>query len=129
MCREDWELASWVATALASVLGAIGFAVLIWQLNLQRKQSRLEFLNRLYDEFDSAGARSARGYVYSAPASQLRLDYLHEKGREAERAMVEDTLAMLERTSYRIVENHVPSDDAFKVYAGVLLSLAHRLWP
>jgi hypothetical protein len=129
MCCEFWELGSWIATVIASALGVLGLAFVIWQLYLQRQQSRLEFLNRLYAEFDTPEARSARRHIYSQPPAMLRLEYLHAEGKEAERQMVEDTLAMLERAAYPIINHHVPSKDAFNVYAGVLLSLAHQLWP
>lgn len=36
---------------------------------------------------------------------------------------------MLERLAYPICKQQVPPDDAFELYGGVLLSLAHQLWP
>lgn len=129
MSRENWELASWISTTVASALAVVGIAVVAVQLYWQRRQTRLEFLDRLYGEFDTHEARLARQFIYEAPADKLRMKTLHSEEQKENRQKVEDTLAMLERIAYPIVQEQVPSEDAFNLYGGVLLSLAHRLWP
>ena len=136
MSRETWELISWIATTVASVVAVVGVIVVIvqlrWQaaqLRGQAQQSRLEFLTRLYGEFDTAEARLERAWIYGAPQEHLIMEFLHAKGHEKERAMVENTLAMLDRVSYPIISSQVPSDDAFSLWGGVFLSVAYKLWP
>lgn len=129
MSREDWELASWIATTVGFALSILGFLVVIWQLRSQNRQSQLEFLNQLYAQLDTHEARLAREYIYNAPRDQLRLSVLHTPDFENERKLVEETLATLERIAYPIAHNQVSSEDAFNLYGGVLLSVAYRLWP
>ena len=119
MSREDWELASWMATTIASVLAVVGLFVVAVQLHWQRRESRLEFLNHLYTEFDTHEARLAREYIYTTPTSLLRLETLHSKDRSEDRRKVEETLAMLERVAYPIVMRQLRSKDAFNLYGGV----------
>ena len=127
--REDWELASWVATTVGFALAVLGLLAVIIQLQIQGRQSRLEFLNRLYAQLDTHDARLAREYIYHAPTEHLRLEVLHTPDFERERRLVEETLATLERAAYPIALKQVSSKDAFNLYGGVLLSVAHRLWP
>ena len=129
MTREDWELTSWIATTLGFVLAVLGLLAVIFQLQSQNRQSKFGFLNQLYAQLDTHEARLAREYIYSAPLDQLRFDVLHSPDFKNERKLVEETLATLERVAYPIAFNQVPSEDAFNLYGGVLLSVAFRLWP
>jgi hypothetical protein len=129
MCRNEWELASWIATTIGFIFTIIGLIVVIIQLQMQRRQSRLDALSSLYKEFDTKEARFAREYIYNAPSEHLRLEKLHSTGFKEQRKLVEETLAMLERMAYPIVQKQIPSDDAFNLYGGVLLSITKKLWP
>ena len=125
----DWELASWIATTLGAVFAVLGLLVVILQLHQQRTRHRLDFLFRLHSEFDTHEGRIAREYIYNAPASELRWEFLHVKDHEAERRLVEGTVAMLDRIAYQIVTKQVPDRDAYDLYSGVVLRLAYLLWP
>jgi hypothetical protein len=129
MSRETWELASWIATTFGFVITIVGVPVVVIQLALQRKQSRLDVLSALYAQLDTHAARLAREFVYHAPPEHLRLKYLHSESGKASREVVEETLATLERMAYPISTGQLPSDDAFNLYGGVLLSITYRLWP
>lgn len=130
MTRESWELASWIATTIGSALTVIGLIVVIVQLWLQRKQARLAALDVLFSEIDTHQARLARDYIYKVDSDKLRYTYLHDEPANADqRKNVEDTLATLERLAYKILTNQVPSEDAFNLYGGVILSIAAKTWP
>lgn len=129
MSRDDWELASWIATTIGFVLAIAGLAAVVIQLSLQRREAQLDFLDQLYAELDTHEARLAREYIYKAPPDQLRVHVLHTEEHERERRLVEDTLATFERLAYRIAQHRRPSRDAFNLYGGVLLSVANKLWP
>lgn len=129
MSRVDWELLSWISTTIGVFLATLGVFAVAVQLYLQRKQSRLEFLDRLYAQLDTHEARLARRYIYLASPDELRLKVLHSPGFEDQRRLVEETLATFERLTYPIVQRQVPSEDAFNLYGGVLLSVAYQLWP
>lgn len=129
MNREAWELASWIATTVGLVVTMVGLPVVVIQLILQRKQTRLDALSALYAQLDTHTARLARAFIYNAPPERLRLAHLHSEGGKAEREIVEETLATLERMAYPITTRQLPSDDAFNLYGGALLSIAYRLWP
>jgi hypothetical protein len=129
MCREQWELASWIATTIGFLFTIIGLIVVIIQMQRQRRQSRLDALSSLYLQFDTQEARFAREYIYNAPLEHLRLEKLHSAEFKDQRKLVEETLAMLERMAYPIVQRQLPSNDAFNLYGGVLLSITRRLWP
>jgi hypothetical protein len=127
--RETWELASWIATTVGSVLAVIGVFVIVVQLYLQRKQARLDALSSIYAELDSHEARLAREFIYNTPQEHLSLAHLHSTGQEQNRKRVEETIATLERMAYRICTKQVPPQDAFNLYGGVLLSVGYRVWP
>lgn len=126
MTREHWELASWIATTIGSILTVIGFAIVIVQLRLQSKQARLTALDALFSEIDTHQARLAREFIYNAGRDMLRLAYLHKEANADQRKFVEDTLATLERLAYKILTDQVPSEDAFNLYGGVVLSIAAK---
>jgi hypothetical protein len=125
----DWERLSWISTTVGFLITALGLIAVVIQLSFQGRQTRLEFLNRLYGELDTHEARDVRASIYRASPEELMLDVLHAPGNEEKRRSVEDTLATFERLAYPIVHKQVPSQDAFNLYGGVLLSIAHQLWP
>lgn len=126
---EAWELASWIATTFGFVVTIVGLPVVVIQLLLQRKQSRLDALSALYAQLDTHAARLAREFIYTAPQERLRLAHLHSESGKADREIVEETLATLERLAYPVTTGQLSSDDAFNLYGGVLLSVTYRLWP
>lgn len=129
MYQVDWEKTSYIATSFGFLLTVIGVGIVIVQTQLQRKQSRVASLAALYGELDTHESRLAREFIYKAEPESLTMEYLHHSTAMPERKQVEDTLAMLERMAYPIVQGQLPSDDAFNLYGGVLLSISYRLWP
>lgn len=129
MTREFWELSSWVVTTLGSILAVAALICVAIQIWLQRRERRLTALDAMYAELDTHEARVARGVIYSAEKGALCLASLMKGGEEAKRKTVEDTLASLERVAYRVVTKQIPSNDAFNLYRGVVLSVAYKLWP
>ena len=125
----DWERLSWISTTIGFVITALGLIAVVIQLSFQGRQTRLEFLNRLYGELDTDEARAARATIYRTPPEELQLAVLHASGNEEKRRVVEGTLATFERLAYPIVQKQVPAQDAFNLYGGVLLSIARQLWP
>ncbi len=129
MCEVDWDLASKIASTFALLFTALGLFIVIIQLQLQRNQSRLDALSSLYLQFDTHEARIARQFIYNTSPENLRLKVLQSPKLESQRKLVDDTLAMLERMAYPIVQGQIPSIDAFNLYGGVLLSIVRKLWP
>ncbi len=126
---EPWEVASWVATTFGFVITIVGLPIVVVQLILQRRQARLDALSALYAQFDTHAARLAREFIYNATQDRLRFAHLHSESGKADREIVEETLATLERMAYPITSGQLPSKDAFNLYGGVLLSVTFRLWP
>ncbi len=129
MGHINWESVSWVATAIAFPVAALGLVVVIYQTHLQRKQNRLDRLSDIWAQMDTHEARLAREYIYSAPASDLRLDVLDKPEFAEQKRRVDDALAALERLAYPIARGRLPEKDAFEFYGGVLLSISKKLWP
>jgi len=123
-----WEVLSWVATALGFPLTLLAILLLLRQMRMEATSRRLAALDALYSELDTHEARLARQFIYDSPNDQLRWDYLHSPGHEEARKRVEDTIASLERVAYRIITNQIPSEDAFQLYGGVMLSVANKVW-
>lgn len=129
MAYHPWEIASWIATTLGVILTVPGLFVVIFQLHLQQKQTRLAALDVFFSELDTHEARLARERIYNAGPDMLRLQYLHMEANVDLRKDVENTMATFERMAYKIISNQVPSKDAFNLYGGVLLSITNRIWP
>ncbi len=125
---QYWEFASWIATTIGAALTVLGLGVVIRQLYLQQLQARLTALDALFAEMDTREARLAREHIYNADLAMLRLQFLHQAANVELRKDVENTLATFERMAYKITTNQVPSNDAFNLYGGVLLSIANRVW-
>lgn len=129
MTCEFWELSSWVATTLGSIIAVVALICVAVQIWLQRRERRLAALDAMYAELDTHEARVARGVIYNANHEALCLSSLMKDGQEAKRKIVEDTLALLERVAYRVATKQIPEDDAFNLYGGVMLAVAYKLWP
>lgn len=129
MTCEFWQLSSWIATTLGSIIAVVALICVAVQIWLQRREKRLAALDAMYAELDTDKARVDRGVIYNAEHEDLRMPGLMNDGEEAKRKIVEDTLASLERVAYRVATKQIPSDDAFNLYGGVMLSVAYKLWP
>jgi len=126
---EAWELAAWVTTTLGFIVTIFGLPIIVFQLIQQRRQTRLDALNALYAQFDTHEARLAREFIYTTSSDRLKFSHLHSENGKADRKIVEETLATLERMAYPITTKQLPSEDAFNLYGGVLLWIAFKLWP
>lgn len=129
MTKENWELASWIATTFGFLFTILGLVVVIIQLFLQRRQNRLETLDKLYSTLDTPQARLYRKYIYDAKLEELSMSFLDSDTKKENHKQVEETIASLERFAYRIKTKQVPSLDAFNLYGGVLLSIAYKVMP
>lgn len=123
-----WEVLSWAATALVFPLTLLAILLVLRQMHMDATSRRLAALDALYSELDTHEARLARQFIYDSSNEQLRWCYLHSPGHEEARKRVEDTIASLERVAYRIITKQIPSEDAFQLYGGVMLSVANKVW-
>jgi hypothetical protein len=128
MGRDEWELASFMATAIGFPFAAVGLLIVIVQTYMQKRQTRREALATLYAELDTHEARLAREYIYNAPPDDLRFKAVHSPTAAQHRHYVEDTLATLERMAYPIVKGYLPARDAFNLYGEPLLAISKKLW-
>ncbi len=83
----------------------------------------------LYAEFDTARARRERQAIYYAPPENLCMAYLHMPEHKKERAVVESTIASLDRVCYGVLKLDVGGEDAYQMWCGMMLQVSHKLWP
>ncbi len=111
--REQWELASWIATTVGSIVVTIGFVAIIYQIYLQRKQTKISNESNIFSVFvrvheiiSNESSRRVRKYLYDDFTAHLVTTTREVLGQE-----YITTVSGKEKINIGIVLSNLPEDD------------------